>query len=322
MTLAFTFGGGMAMEAPGTGLHDRFPVVRDWMAQVAEWTDVPVERLLTEDFTAAFYSGDISAHPDLRFVAEVRQAAYSMGIADVLAERGIRPDVIGGSSLGFMIAATLAGSIERRALFDYLRYSTSLPLHPESERPRGIAVCTVAHEDGVDEYRGDRPNIHLACEIGQFIDGKHGMYMFSGYVDDLREFAASKPEGLVHVVTVLGGAHSPLQQFHHDLMAPHVATMRFRHPRVPLVSGLSDRTLTTADEVRTDLLRNSTTSTHMSNVIGGLARQGTRLAVVLGVASAVGMFAFPFPVFPVATPEDLEGLGAAVYDAGVVLTFG
>jgi [acyl-carrier-protein] S-malonyltransferase len=322
MTLAFTFGGGMAMEAPGMELHDRFPTIRDWMAQVAEWTAVPVDRLLTEDFTAAFYSGDISAHPDLRFVAEVRQAAYSMGIADVLADRGIRPDVIGGSSLGFMIGATLAGAIERRALFDYLRASTSLPLHPESEQPRAIAVCTVAHEEGVDAYRGDRPGVHLACEIGQFIDGKHGMYMFSGYVDELRELAASKEAGLVHVITVLGGAHSPPQRFHHDLMAPHVATMTFRDPQVPLISGLSDRTLTTADEVRTDLLRNSTTTTRMSHVINGLAREGTQLALVLGVASAVGMFVFPFPVYPVSTPEDFDGLGTAVYDAGVVLTFG
>jgi [acyl-carrier-protein] S-malonyltransferase len=322
MTLAFTFGGGMAMEAPGTELHDRFPTVRDWMEQVAEWTAVPVDRLLAEDFTAAFYSGDISAHPDLRFVAEVRQAAYSMGVADVLADRGIRPDVIGGSSLGFMIGAALAGAIERRALFDYLRTSTSLPLHPESEPPRAIAVGTVAHEEGVDAYLGDRPGVHLACEVGQLIDGKHGMYMFSGYVDELRELAASKEAGLVHVITVLGGAHSPLQRFHHDLMAPHVATMTFRDPRVPLVSGLSDRTLTTADEVRTDLLRNSTTTTRMSHVLDGLAREGTQLALVLGVASPVGMFAFPFPVYPVSTAEDFDGLGAAVYDAGVVLTFG
>jgi [acyl-carrier-protein] S-malonyltransferase len=321
MTLAFTFGGGMAMEAPGMGLHDRFPVFRDWFAQVAEWTDVPADRLLTEDFTAAFYSGDVAAHPDFRFVAEARQAAYSIGIADVLAERGIRPDVIGGSSLGFMIGATLAGSIGRRDLFAYLRHSTGLPLHPDGEEPRGIAVCVVPHDEGPEGFRGDRQGVHLACEIGQFVDGRNGMYMYSGTVDAMREFAAAKPLGHVNVVTVLGGAHSPLQQFHHDLMAPYVAGMTFRDPTVPLISGLSDRTLTTADEVRTDLLRNSVTTTQVAHVISGLKREGTELALVLGVASAVGMFTFPFPVFPLVTPEDFDSVGAAVYDAGIQLTF-
>lgn len=319
MALAYTFGGGMAMEAPGRELHDHFPAFRDWLAQVAEWTGVPAERMMTEDYTAAFYSGDVSAHPDLRFVAEARQAAYSIGIADVLAERGIRPDIIGGSSLGFMIAATIAGSIGRREFFDYLRHSTSSPLHPEGEPPQGIAVCVVPHDQGADGFLGGRTDVHLACEIGQFVDGRNGMYMFSGYVDALRELAAEKPAGQVNVVTVLGGGHSPLQQFRYDWIAPYVEKMTFRAPEVPLVSGLTDRKLTTADEVRTDLLRNSVTTTRMSNVIRGLDREGTQLALVLGVSSAADMFVFPFQVFPVVSPADFEAVGGAVYEAGIPL---
>ncbi|AYF31954.1 hypothetical protein CSH63_31775 [Micromonospora tulbaghiae] len=278
--------------------------------------------MLTEDFTAAFYSGDISAHPDLRFVAEARQAAYSIGIADALADRGIRPDIIGGSSLGFMIGATIAGAIDRREFFEYLRHSTSSPLHPEGEPPQGIAVCVVPHTEGVEGFLGDRTDVHLACEIGQFIDGKNGMYMFSGYVDALRELAAEKPAGLVNVVTVLGGGHSPLQQFRYDWIAPHVETMTFSDPKVPLVSGLSDRKLTTAEEVRTDLLRNSVTTTQMAYVIRGLDREGTQLALVLGVSSAAGMFVFPFQVFPVAAPSDFEAVGSAIYEAGIPLSAG
>ncbi|GAA0223701.1 hypothetical protein [Cryptosporangium japonicum] len=322
MTLAFTFGGGMAMDAPGTALCDRFPILGDWMRQVADWTGIAADRLLTEDFTAAFYSGDVSVQPDLRFVAEVRQAAYSIGLADVLADRGILPDVIGGSSLGFMIGATLAGAIDRRELFGYLRASTELPLHPEGEAPRAVAICVVAHELGLEGYLDGQPGVHLACEVGQFIDGAHGMYMFTGYVDALQSLAARKAPGEVNVVTALGGAHSPLQQFHHDLMAPHVAAMTFTDPRIPVISGLSDRTLTTAAEIRTDLERNSTTSTAMYHVLRGLARHETRLALVLGVSSATDLFAFPFPVYPVVTAEDFDGLGAAVYDAGVMPTFG
>ncbi|MEU8814267.1 hypothetical protein [Actinoplanes sp. NPDC048796] len=319
MALAYTFGGGMAMEAPGRALYDSFPAIRDWFAQVAEWTGVSPDRILTEDFTAAFHSGDVSAHPDLRFVAEARQAAYSIGIADVLADRGIRPDIIGGSSLGFQIGATIAGAIDRREFFEYLRHATSSPLHPEGEPPQGIAVCVVPHDEGVEGFIGGRAGVDLACEIGQFIDGRNGMYMFSGYVDALRELAAEKPAGLVNVVTVLGGGHSPLQQFRHDWIAPHVAGMTFTDPAVPLVSGLSDRKLTTAGEVRADLLANSITTTRMAHVIRGLEREGTQLALVLGVSSGAGMFVFPFQVFPVVAPADFEAVGSAVYEAGIPL---
>jgi [acyl-carrier-protein] S-malonyltransferase len=309
----------MAMEAPGKELFNQFSVMRDWLAQVAEWTGVSADRMLTEDYTGAFYSGDISAYPDLRFVAEARQAAYSIGIADVLADRGIRPDLIGGSSLGFMIAACMAGAIDRREFFDYLRHSTTSPLHPAGEPAQGIAVCVVPHDEGVAGFVGDRPGIHLACEIGQFIDGNNGMYMFSGYVDDLRELAAAKPTGLVNVVTVLGGGHSPLQQFRYDWIAPHVEKMTFRDPQVPLISGLSDRKITTADQVRTDLQLNSITTTQMANVLRGLAREGTELALVLGVSSSAGMFVFPFEVAPVVAPEDFEAVGATIYEAGISL---
>ena len=322
MTLAFTFSGGMAVEGPGTGLYEQYPVMRRWIDQVVDWTGIPLERLLCEDFTAPFYSGDLSGCPDLRLVAESRQAAYSIGIADVLADRGIRPSVIGGSSLGFMIGAALAGAIERPALFDYLRVKTAVPVNPEGQPPQAIAMYVVPLDEGPEGFVGEWPQIHFACELGKLIGDQTGMYMFSGHLDDIRAFAEAKPAGLISVLTPLGGAHSPLMRFHQEAVAPYVDEMTFRDPPVPVVSGLSDRILTTADDVRADWLRNPVTTTQITHVMSGLERAGSKLALALGVASGISMFSFPIPVYPVVAPEDFDVVGGLVYDAGIPLSHG
>ncbi|MFC4536709.1 hypothetical protein [Sphaerisporangium dianthi] len=322
MTIGYTFSGGMAPEAPGLELYERYPAMRDWIDQVVDWTGIGVDRLLTEDFSGYFYSDDSRCDSDVRFVAEIRQAAYSIGIADVLTDMGIRPDAIAGSSIGLMIGASLAGAIGRRELLELLRHRTSLPLAPEGEPARAVAVAALSGPDDLERYVGDhRRDVYLAAEIGEFIDGGRTMYMFSGYLDALRELAAAEPEGQVNVITSLGGAHSPLEQFLYDLREPFINEMTFRDPEVALYSALDGRRLVTAEDVRSDFLLNTVRTTYMSNVTKGLAGHGVELAIVLGVSSPVAMFKFPFPILPVLTAADFEQVGGVIHALGIELKF-
>ncbi|MFD2768431.1 hypothetical protein [Micromonospora eburnea] len=322
MTIGYTLSGGMAPEAPGLDLYERYPVMREWIDQVSDWTGVDVDRLLVEDFSESFYAENPRFGSDVRFVAELRQAAYSIGISDVLADMGVRPDAIAGSSLGLMVGACLAGAIERTELVELLRHRTSLPLAPEGEPARGVAVAVLPGPDELDRYVGDhRPNVYLAAELGEFIDGGQTMYMFSGYLDDLRALAAEEPPGQVNVISFLGGAHSPLEQFVYDLRKPFIDKMTIRDPEVALYSALDGRRLVTAEDVYTDFLRNTVQTTYTSNIGKGLAAHGVELGFAIGVTATVTMFKFPFPILPVLTAEDFEQVGPAIHNHGIELKF-
>ncbi|WP_103347774.1 hypothetical protein [Amycolatopsis sp. CA-128772] len=315
MTVAYFFAGGIALKAPGTELYDAFPVMHEWIDRVAAWTDLPVARLLVEDFSGALSIGHTGAPPDFRHVAEVRQVANALGICDVLAERGVRPAAIGGSSLGFMIGACLAGALGREELFDLLRFSSTLPRTVAGEPAQGFATV-VATDDELVGYSA-WPDVFLAAELGRFAGGSAGVYMLSGYLDALHDLARSQPEGKVTVVEVLGGAHNPRQQFMLELRKPYLDGMKFADPAVPLFSGLSPRVITTADQVYTDFLLNSTQFTSSSGVYAALAAQGTTLAVGPGVAGPLSKFGFPFTMVQVTGKAHFDLLAGTMADLGL-----
>lgn len=314
MTVAYIFAGGITLKAPGTELYDAFPVMHDWIDQVAEWTGLPVTRLLREDFSGALSLGATDAPPDFRYVAEVRQVATSIGICDVLAEQGVRPAAIGGSSLGFMTGACLADAIGREELFDLLRFSRTLPRTVDGEPAQGLAMV-MATDDELVEYSA-WPEVFLAAEMGRFAGTSAGVYMLSGYLDALHDLARSQPDGKVTVVEALGGAHNPRQQFLLELRRPHLDGMKFTDPAVPLFSGLSQQVLTTADQVYTDFLLNSTRYTSSSGVYAALAAQGTTLAVGPGFAGPLSKFDFPFTVVQVTEKAHFDLLARTIAGLG------
>jgi [acyl-carrier-protein] S-malonyltransferase len=314
VTLAYMFAGGMALEAPGDALYERYPVMREWIDQVGRWTGLSRERLLTEDFSPVLRTGE-PAPADVRFAAEARQAAGLIGVADVLADLGLRPGAVGGSSLGLMVAACVAGSIDRRDLFEIIRLSAYAPHAPEGEPERGIGMTVVSSDAETERFLA-QPDVYLGAEVGEMHDGSR-MLLLSGYLDALQRLAGSEPAGKITVLSTFGGGHSPLQQFMADLQRPLIEKIEFRDPSVALFTALSRRQLTTGAEVREEFLVNPVRSTYMSNVVAGLHENGTQLGLMLGVASAVAMFKFPFPVLQALTPEDIAQITTTVFELGI-----
>lgn len=324
MTISYIIGGGVALEPHSMALYERYRTMRDWSDQVARWSGLTLDQLYTEDLSAHLYGADDAARPELRHLSAARQAMLALGIADVLAEQGIRPDLLGGSSLGWMICSCLAGAISREDLFAMLEFNSRQPMSPPGEPGRGFAVAIIEADTDLDWYCGpDRPGVYFASDVGgRFADGRYQMVMFSGRLDALRELAAEAPQGQLNVLSVLGGGHTPLQEYYAGLVRPYLEKIPFRDPALPVVSALREgAAITTAEAVRAEFAANLTTPAYLSHVKQGLAARGTELALLLGAGVPVALFAWPYPTLGVSSPEEIEQAAATVYDMGLELTF-
>jgi [acyl-carrier-protein] S-malonyltransferase len=327
VALSYLLGtGGIAMEPTGTGFYEQYDVMRRWCENVQSQTGCEMPELFTEDYTLALFSdnpdgprepADLSVRPDFLYRGGVRQAAYVIGIADILAEQGIYPDLLVGTSFGGMIAACLAGSLEREELFRLVEYMAEFPLAPEGEPARGVAYAELPFSADLDWYCGEtRPNVYLA---GSESRENSRILMFSGYLKDLEDLAAEAPSGHVPlVIGAIGGLHTPLQQFVRDLLEPHVNDINFRDPEIPLLSGVGGAQLKTGEDVRRDILDNFVEPVGvLTDLIGALDEFGMEMALTVGTALPSGPPPSPFPVLQAAVPEDIGQIMTAIYDLGI-----
>ncbi|MFC4533183.1 ACP S-malonyltransferase [Sphaerisporangium dianthi] len=319
MALAYIVDGGLN-DQPGTGadLYERFPAVRDLYARVHEWTGLSVGRLL---------AWELPAQQEFRQVGAIRQAAVVLGLCDVLAEHGVRPDVVGGLSLGGRISACIAGSLSRQGLFELLARLRHAP--PPPGPAQGVAALVVpAEADLADLLRGEDlvngGRLYVAAELGVVGGGRDRMLLLAGYRAALDELAARLPKGTVRIPKdVVAAYHSPLSQYLVDFLDPALTATPFRDPAIPLCSCMTPRPLTTAEQVREEFRLNPVARVSLPQVFAGLEAHEVELALLLGPAQVDLFLESPnVQVVHVESPEHLPEALTAIHDFGVQLSAG
>ncbi|MQS40028.1 ACP S-malonyltransferase, partial [Streptomyces katsurahamanus] len=239
------------------------PVMRELYARVSRWTGLAVEQILTDELPGT---------PEERqSAATIRESALALGVHDVLVERGLRPGVLGGLSLGAMTASCLAGAIGRRELFEMLAYARHTPRLPPEEPEQGLALAFAPADGGNAGFPGEgRPGVHLSGDFGPTADGELRILMLSGERTALDALEGELPPGsLVPLPDRTIAVHSPLRRHFRAFMASRIAAIPFSDPRVPLVSCLERKALTTGAEVRDLFARNPTDPISLVDVCAG-----------------------------------------------------
>jgi [acyl-carrier-protein] S-malonyltransferase len=319
VTLTYVLGGGMN-DQPGMGaeFYAAYPVVRRWYEQIEAWTGLTAEQIMHDRLPAAergFRQG----------IGTIRQAAMAIGVADVLAELGIVPAVVGGLSLGSMVSACLAGAIDRRSLIELLVRSRDIPPLPRDAPAQGVAVATLPEPGHAAlTWWDDVPGAYLAVDLGPVGDGARHLVVLAGYREALERVRdEAPPDTHVHIPRERAIAfHCPLQQSVADFLGPIIEAIPFRAPAIPLCSCLAARTLSTAAEVRELFLRNPVSPVSVAHLRTEMTRHGTRLGLVLGPSQFDRIVRSPFPVVHIETPEHVAEAVSAIYELGVELPTG
>jgi [acyl-carrier-protein] S-malonyltransferase len=325
---------GFPLQPTGAEFYERYGVMRTWCDQVESWTGIEILPLLSENYTGELIAGsldaqlkppDLSARPEFFGHAQIRQAVHIIGVFDILAEQGIYPDVVAGTSLGGLIAACLAGSVEREDVFRLIVRRGQAPLAPEGEPACGIAFAVLPPTADVDWYCGEsRPNVYMIADYE--FTGTKRVLMLSGHLKDLGELAAEAPPGHVPVVSgAMGAIHCPLQQFMCDLLGPDISDMNVRDPEITLLSGNGSGAqleagvpLKTAEDVRRSILDSYVTPVgSFKKIMGAFDEHGAQMVLGIGGPMPAGLPATPFPVLPATVPDDIGQIMTMIYDLGL-----
>ncbi|MET8422896.1 acyltransferase domain-containing protein [Nocardia sp. NPDC004860] len=306
MTTSYLLGGHIPLtDSSVQEFYDRYPEIRRSYEETAEWTGVSVPELLE--------GGRHTERELLHAFDGLRQAALVLGLHDVLAARGVHPDAVGGISLGGLLSACLAGAVDRRELFEMLHYHRLVPPQPAGTRAQGMAVAALRFGDDPEDYYGERrPGVYLAADYDAAYGGDVHVIVLSGYVDALEELVAQHPRRMQMLDEYPGAFHSPLAQYATDFMAPHIAGMTFRDPKITLFSPHVAGAVTTADEVRDFFLYNHVRPVGVKPLMTEVERIGTTAVVGLGPGLPQSLVVEPLTMTLILTPGELDEAAEAL----------
>jgi [acyl-carrier-protein] S-malonyltransferase len=314
MALASIFGTNLFHYEPGGVIefYEQFPAVRESFAQASAWTGFEVEALVRQD-------GEWDDEVRRRAVS-VGLAAAQLGIQDVLAEKGLRPHMAGGMSLGGMVGACVAGACGREELMRLLMRGEHRPLAERGEgREEAIASAYLGADDDPARLYADREGVYLSCDFGWDAERRVRIVMLSGHREALEKLSADSG-GMVGVTEGADVAvHSPLRARAREVTRGHIAAMPFTDPVLPLCSALEQRTLTRAEEVREMFVENVVAPISVVHLTREMRGHGARLGLVVGPSPILEALHYPFPVVFVDRPEAIPRAVAAVFEHGVPL---
>ncbi|MGW7349864.1 acyltransferase domain-containing protein [Streptomyces sp. NPDC054784] len=315
MALAFMFGSNQFNYQPDGILefYDGNGSVRDTFHDVAKWTGVDVETLLRADVAA---EGDPEHQVRINLVG---LAAAQLSIHDILVEKGIRPAIVGGLSLGGLVASCVAGALSREDLISLLFRSNQRFEPHQDGRPQAAATVFASLDGDPAWYYGDEhEGVWLGGDFGLEPTGRSRVLMLAGYRDALEKLRDAAPE---HTVTVSYdvdvAVHTPLREAAREETRQQVSEVAFAAPRLKLCSSIQQQTLTTAEEVREMFVRNVAEPMSMVHLAEGMRHEGAQLALVVGPSLIKDLLRFPFPVGYVDRPGAIPEAVSALFEHGV-----
>jgi len=294
-------------------LYRQSDVTRALCEEVRAWSGIDVPRVLAS-----------GTDTELGVAQPVCQGVFVLAMAELLASEGIFPDVVSGLSLGGLIAACLAGAVDRADLFAMLTVlrladfprprvtGGALEFTDGSEPEGSVAVCVIPY--GLDPHVFCRElglsGLFLMTDSGPVNAMRTGRRIsLVGSRETIDHFVADCPaEARVSVVLDVGKPpHSPLRQaFVAETVDPLLAKMTFRTPRIPMVSCLDEKPLTTAAEIRQLFRENNLRPASVPFMTSGLDRQGVEACLIVGPAMTSGFIGWPVPCAHVAQPQDVQ----------------
>jgi [acyl-carrier-protein] S-malonyltransferase len=196
---------------------------------------------------------------DLRKTATTQPAilavswAYLTYLRERAAERGrkIDPSHVSGHSFGQFSAAAAAGSISYADALALVRERGRIMTRWSKKRPGGMASVIGPTDDDV---RDVCQQVSPDGDVGVAAVNAPGQTVISGTLAALsRAVESLKEKGRVVQLPISVPGHFPKMAEAREELRRKIDAIEFRDPSSPVVSSLTGRILTTADDVRQEL---------------------------------------------------------------------
>lgn len=212
-------------------------------------------------------------------IAQPAIFTLSYAIADLLAQRGVRPSIVAGHSLGEFTAVAVAQALDFAAALDLVIARGQL-MHEISEQVDGGMLAV----GGVSAAAIDDLIAQAGGEVWLANVNAPGQYVVAGRNEVLQRFhdLLLKRGGRGTRLGVSGPFHTPLYEPAAAALRARIAELKFRDPVVPVVANASARTLTDASAVRDELCTHMLSPVNWSNCLQRIRDEGADALVEAG----------------------------------------
>ncbi len=307
--LAFCFPGqGSQAVGMGRAFHDASPAARAVFEEASDAIGFDVAKLCFE-----------GPESELQLTANTQPAVLTVSVAGarILAERGFRPAVVGGHSLGEYSALVVAGALDFADAVTVVRrrgefMQEAVPVGTGAMAAILGVELPVVEEICRDAAEGDVLDVANINSPGQIVVAGH----------------RTAVERAVALAPARGGKRSVLlpvsAPFHCRLMAPAAERLdavlggvRMADPGHPVVRNVDAELTTRAGDVRPFLIRQVTAPVRWTDCVARMAREGCRTFVEVGPGKVLtGLLRRIDGALTGVPVEDLAGLDKAVAALG------
>lgn len=249
-SLALMFPGqGSQHAGMGRRIAERSPAARDIFAEADEILSIDVTRIVMEG-TDADLAQTATTQPAIMAVSwahlqYLRERAAEMG-------RQFRPSMMSGHSFGQFSAAAAADAISFSDALKLVRERGTIMTKWSNKRPGGMAsVIGPTDSDVRDVCESVSPD----GDVGVAAINAPGQTVISGTLAAMaRAIDAVRERGArVVQLPISVPGHFPKMAEAREELRKVIDRIEFRDPKSPVVSSLTGRALTTAEEVRQEL---------------------------------------------------------------------
>jgi len=274
MKIAFLFPG-QGSQSVGMGKHfaDASPAAAAVWRKADEAVGFPLARLCFEG-PAEELALTVNTQPAI--------LTASVAAAAVLAERGIRPDLCAGHSLGEYSALVVAGALD---FADAVRLVRRRGEFMQDAVPVGTGAMAAlmgldveaAEKACAEAAQGEIVNVANINSPTQIVIAGH-----KGAVERAVKAAAGLGGRMSVLLPVSAPFHSALMKPAADRLAAELERVAVCTPRVPVVRNVDAGLTMTADDVKPFLIRQVASPVRWTDCLAALAREGATVWLEVG----------------------------------------
>ena len=306
--IAFVFPGqGAQKVGMGKSLADAFPICRDTFAEA--------DAALAEPLSALCFEGPAQR---LLLTENTQPAILAASVAAYRAieQRGVRPALAAGHSLGEYSAHVAAGTL---SFADALRTVRRRGQYMQEAVPVGEGAMAALL--GLDEAGVERACSETRAELaGRVVSPANlnapGQIVIAGHADAVARAAErAKALGAKRAIPLAVSApfHCPLMKPAEERLAPELRALPAAAPRIPVVANVDAEPKRDAAAAIDALVRQVSSAVRWEGVVRRLIAEGARTFVELGPGTVLaGLIKKIDRSVAVMSVEDSDSLSAAL----------